>query len=439
MALWEGPFVGYLTVIQNDGKYQLFYRGKTAMTRAGAPDETTCYAESADGIHWTRPDLGLYEVRETTANNIIFDNSFAPVCSNFGVFLDTRPGVPESERYKGLGGTFTDLKGRIVSSDGLVGFVSVDGIHWNRLQEKAVIGRDLHPNKWSDTSMPSTFWSESEGQYVCYVRAWKDRDEEKGPNACRWIARTTSPDFVHWSPIEMMEYQEDGLPSQLYLANTFSYFRAPHIYLAITARLCDGRQVLTPRQARAIGVPQHSWKDLSDVVLMSSRGGLRYDRTFMSSFLRPGLGPQNWVTRCSFPALGVVQTGPGELSIYIERDNAQSTSHLRRYTLRLDGFASVHAPYEGGEMVTRPLMFTGNKLVINFATSASGRIHCEIQDASGKPIPGFALSDCKEIGGDEIERTVHWKGGSDVSKLAGKPVRLRFMMKDGDLFALKFK
>ena len=52
----------------------------------------------------------------------------------------------------------------------------------------------------------------------------------------------------------MMEYQEDGLPAQLYLANTFSYFRAPHIYLEITARLHDGRQVLTPRQARAIGV-----------------------------------------------------------------------------------------------------------------------------------------------------------------------------------------
>jgi hypothetical protein len=90
-------------------------------------------------------------------------------------------------------------------------------------------------------------------------------------------------------------------------------------------------------------VPEHSWKDLSDVVLMSSRGGLQYDRTFMSSFLRPGLGPQNWVTRCSFPVRGVVQTGPEELSLYVQRDNAQTTSHLRRYTVRLDGFASVHA------------------------------------------------------------------------------------------------
>ena len=75
----------------------------------------------------------------------------------------------------------------------------------------------------------------------------------------------------------------------------------------------------------------------------------------------------------------------------------------------------------------------------SFATSASGKIRCEIQDAEGKPIPGFTLADCAEIGGDEIDRTVHWKGGSDVSALAGKPVRLRFVLKDADVFAFQFR
>ena len=185
-------------------------------------------------------------------------------------------------------------------------------------------------------------------------------------------------------------------------------------------------------------MPEHSWKDLSDVVLMSSRGGLQYDRTFMSSYIRPGLGPQNWVTRCSFSALGVVQTGPEELSLYLERDNLQSTEHFRRYTIRLDGFASVHAPYAGGEMITRPLKFAGKELAINFSTSASGSVRREIQGIEGQPIPGFSLADCKGIGGDEIERIVRWKGGSDVSQLAGQPVRLRFVMKDADVYALRF-
>ncbi len=235
-----------------------------------------------------------------------------------------------------------------------------------------------------------------------------------------------------------MEYTPDEWPDQLYLANTFAYDRAPHIYLAITARLSDYRQVITAEQGKALGIPKDCWTDTSDVIFMTSRGGMRYDRTFMSSFLRPGPGPENWVTRSNYPALGIVQTGPEELSIYVERDNVQSTEHVRRYTIRLDGFASVHAPYEGGEMVTRPLQFDGQKMVINFATSASGSILCEIQDAAGKPIPGFALANCKEIAGDEIERIVRWKNGSDVSQLAGKPVRLRFVMKDADLFALKF-
>ena len=62
----------------------------------------------------------------------------------------------------------------------------------------------------------------------------------------------------------------------------------------------------------------------------------------------------------------------------------------------------------------------------------------EIQDAAGKPIPGFALADAVETIGNDIERAVRWKSGSDVSKLAGKAVRLRFVMKDADLFALRF-
>jgi hypothetical protein len=57
----------------------------------------------------------------------------------------------------------------------------------------------------------------------------------------------------------------------------------------------------------------------------------------------------------------------------------------------------------------------------------------------GEAIPGVSLKDCPEFIGDEIEHTVHWKNSSDVSQLAGKPIRLRFVMKDADLYALRFK
>jgi hypothetical protein len=64
-------------------------------------------------------------------------------------------------------------------------------------------------------------------------------------------------------------------------------------------------------------------------------------------------------------------------------------------------------------------------------------VRVEIQDAGGLPVPGFALDDCPEIIGDETARIVTWKGGGDLSALAGRPVRLRFAMKDADLFSLR--
>jgi hypothetical protein len=93
----------------------------------------------------------------------------------------------------------------------------------------------------------------------------------------------------------------------------------------------------------------------------------------------------------------------------------------------------------GGEIVSKPLTFKGTKLIMNFATSAAGDIRVEIQDADGKPLPGFTLDDCPPIFGDSIERLVTWNNGGDVSSLAGKPVRLRFVLKDADLFAVQFQ
>ncbi len=129
---------------------------------------------------------------------------------------------------------------------------------------------------------------------------------------------------------------------------------------------------------------------------------------------------------------GSVCAAPGEMSIY-------HVGSGDRYVLRIDGFASVHAGTKVGEMVTRPLRFTGKELALNYTTSAGGSVRVEIQDASGKPIPGFSLADSRPHIGDAIEQPVSWKTGGDVSALAGQPVRLRFVMQDAGLFALRFQ
>ena len=120
-----------------------------------------------------------------------------------------------------------------------------------------------------------------------------------------------------------------------------------------------------------------------------------------------------------------IEGAPDELSFYSNEYYASDKSNLRRYTLRLDGFVSVHAPAGGGQMVTKPLIFTGDELVMNFSTSAAGSVQVEIQDAEGKPLERFTLSHCPQIYGDALEQVVRWKGGSDLGKLAGRPIRLR--------------
>ena len=420
---WEGIHSGYCTVMRDGARYRVYYRGLPKTGLDGSNDEVTCVAESDDGIHWTKPQLGLYEIGGSKANNIVLAND-PPYAHNFSPFLDVRPDCPPEHRYKALAG---------LSKTGLVAFVSADGLRWKRLQQEAVIP-EAAPFKFQFMfdSQNVAFWSESERKFVSYFRIW---------DGVRRIARRDSTDFIHWSEPVLMEYRTPGGPApieELYTNQTSPYFRAPQLYISLAARFVPGRQAITDEQAKELGVAAGYHKDVSDAVLLTTRGGSVYERTFLSSFIRPGIGPRNWVSRTNYPALGIVQTGEAEMSLYVNQDYAQPTAHLRRYSLRLDGFASVRAPFEGGELLTKPLTFQGERLLLNFSTSAAGGIRVELQDTAGTPVPGFTLADAVETIGNEIERPVRWKEGSSVKTLAGKPLRIRFVMKDADLFALRF-
>ncbi|MEW6303567.1 MAG: hypothetical protein AB1705_08860 [Verrucomicrobiota bacterium] len=424
---WEGPFCGYTTVIKHPAKplYQMYYRGLPVARGDGSTNEAACYAESPDGIRWTKPNLRLHEVNGTRDNNCILHRA-APFSHNFSPFYDTRPGVPDDERYKALAGT---------SKTGLVPWASPDGIRWRKLRDEAVF------RKGAFDSQNVAFWSEHEQCYVLYFRIFTGGTVDEKvwqPKGYRTVSRTTSKDFLNWSEPQRMSFGGTP-PEHLYTNQTHPYFRAPHLYVALPMRFMPGRKVLTDAQATKLGVAKGYGSDCAEAVLMTSRGGTQYDRTFMEGFIRPGTDLGNWASRAGLTALGVVPTGPAEMSLYKQAHYTQPTAHLLRYTLRTDGFASLNAPYKGGEMTTKPLKFSGKQLVLNFSTSAAGSVRVEIQDAQGKPIPGFALADATETIGDDIERIVAWKNGSDVSKLAGQPVRLRFVMKDADVYSLRFR
>jgi len=415
---WEGPFCGYITVLQDGDRFRMYYRGSPIVGRDGSTNETTCYAESCDGVSWTRPDLGLFEVHGTRSNNVVLAGQ-APFSHNFAPFLDTRPGVPAAERFKALAGT---------SESGLFGFVSADGLRWRKLRDTPLLTQGAFD------SQNVAFWSASEQCYALYFRTWTGG----GFAGFRTISRATSTNFLDWSAPQEMSF--GAAPREhLYTSGTHPYFRAPHLYVATPMRFIPGRQVLTDAQAQALGVSRGYAGDVAEAVFMTSRGGNRYTRLFLEGFIRPGPDLGNWASRAGLTALGVVPTGPAEMSFYKEARYAQPTCHLVRYTLRTDGFVSVNTPFRGGECVTKPLTFTGRELVLNFATGAAGGVRVEIQDADGKALPGYTLAEAVEQVGDEIERVVRWKSGADVGRLAGQPVRLRFVMKDADLYSIRFR
>ncbi|MDB6027561.1 MAG: hypothetical protein JWM68_3784 [Verrucomicrobiales bacterium] len=415
-APWEGGWSCYVTVMKDGDIFRMIYRGLPIATKDGTPNESVCYAESKDGIAWTKPNLGLFEVFGTRSNNVVWTN--VPYSHNFSTFLDERPGVPKDEKFKALAG---------YTKSGLHAFKSPDSIHWSEIQSGPVI------TKGAFDSQNVAFWSVAEQQYICYFRIFK----QIGKKGCRWVSRTTSKDFLNWSEPVEMEFG-DAPPEELYTNGTHPYFRAPHIYIALAKRFFPGKVALSDEQAKELVDHPGYRKASSDSIFMTTRGGNHYERTFLDAFIRPGPTAHDWIARDNTPALGVVPANEREMSIYRVSHYAQPSVHLARYTLRTDGFISINAPYRGGEVVTKPFTFTGNKLEMNFATSAGGGVQVEIQDGKGQPLPGFALSDCHEMIGDDISRIIAWTKGSDVSSLAGKTVKLRVTMKDADLYSLRF-
>jgi hypothetical protein len=439
---WERRYSDYITVFKDEGLFRMYYANHLAAVfsekapgdRTGegwaGENQVTCYAESQDGIKWTKPSIGLVKFQGSTDNNILLHGETS---HNFSPFRDSRPGVPAQEQYKAVGG----------DTLGTHAYISADAIHWKTLSDKPfftpedpVFGRQGVSRWGADLpyavfdSQNVAFWDSQTQRYLFYFRAWIPNDytgTAKG-KGLRVIYRSTSSDFRSWSDPESIDLG-GAAAEHLYTNATIPYFRAPHIYLSFPMRYADAHPALHDDVAGS---------GCTDSIFMFSRDGLRFSRRYMEAFLRPGRDRLNWTKHSVLMAWGLLQTAPDEISFYVTQHHELPTAHLRRFVLRTDGFVSVVAPHAGGEFTTRPLTFSGERLVLNAATSAVGSVRVEIQDADGKPIEGYRLEDSREFYGDEIATTAQWKDKSDVGNLAGKPVKLRIQMRDADLYSLQF-
>lgn len=398
---WEGNTCAYYTIFKDGDLYRMYYRGSHAdeKTQKSLHPEVTCYAESVDGIHWTKPKLGLFEYNGSKENNIVWDG-IGTHC--FVPFKDENPAAPAESRYKAIS------RGRPLGKKGLYVFQSPDGIHWSLIKDEPVI-----TDGYFD-SQNLAFWNPHTKKYVDFHRTFT--------NGIRDIMTCTSDDFVNWTKPVLLKYP--GAEHQHLYTNAIRvYERAPHLLVGFPTRYLPKDSQVEP-------------------VFMSSRDGVtftRYDNPVV-----PRDAPEDRQGNRSnymIHALVEIPSEPGRLSVYAtEAYYVGPDTRVRRFSYRIDGFVALHAGDKAAEMVTKPLIFDGDQLIFNVKTESTGTVQVELQDADGKTIPGYSLAESKPISGDHLEQVVSWKNtGSDVSALSGKPIHLKVRLQNSDLFSFQFQ
>jgi hypothetical protein len=415
-APWEDATASALSVFEDGDTVRLYYRGGIP-DREGEKVQTLCLAESTDGgLSYKRPNLGLVEFAGSKRNNILMIGGPPHVPP---AFIDTNPDCDPQQRYKGLTAAWKEL----------YAMCSPDGLRWRPMQRQP-----LRMEGTFDT-VNTAFWDARSGCYRSYTRYFEglaEDDQEADllgprPTARRAIQSSTSTDFVHWAPVVPHRY-DDGLQMQLYTNATLPCPGAEHIYLSFPNRYVQERK----KHA------DHPYPGVNDALFMVSRDAVHWVR-YPEAWVRPGLDPRNWTERNNYPTWGMVRSSPKEWSMYISEHYRQqdAPARLRRLAIRPHGFASLHADYAPGECLTRPLRCAAGELRLNYSTSAAGSLRVEVQSPDGRAIEGFALQDMEPLYGDALDEPVTWRGGRKLSSLAGEPLRLRFVLQDADLYALR--
>jgi hypothetical protein len=446
-APWEGTGSGYHSIFHDGEKYRMYYKAWHLEVEQGKLNTKRhplycCYAESDDGIRWRKPELGLYEFNGSKKNNIIMIPG--PVGSvkvdpgHPAVFKDENPAAKPDAQYKA-----------IFRSSGLLPYKSPDGFRWSPMTEQPIL-----QGLGAFDSQNLAFWDPSIRKYRAYWRIFTSgttTDKNWKPAGYRAIRTAVSDDMLNWTQVKDITYTDSPV-EHLYTNQIKSYLRASHLLIGFPTRYIDRKWAestkslpdLEQRRLRSSSSERYGTA-ITEGLLMVSRDGLHFKR-WNEAFLRPGIQrPGTWQYGAQYIGWHLVETpsslpgAPNELSLYATESYWHGKgSALRRYTLRLDGFVSINAPMKGGELVTKPIRFAGDRLEMNLATSAAGSIRVEIQDADGNPIPGYELANCQEQFGDTLNLTVKWNKGNSLGDLAGQAVRLRFEIKDADLYSFQF-
>ena len=411
---WETYGLSKHIILEDEGRYRMYYLCSDRRKGNDPSASMLCYAESADGLSWTKPNLGIVDFGGSKENNLVFVREDAPLRSPT-VFDD--PSAQPGQRYKMV------FRGTENGEPTVYGAVSPDGLHWEQL-----------PNPlgsfFTDTMIVVGFDADR-GRYFGYYRGWE--------HGRRTIAYAETDRFESWPVPETIVAADmhDSPDADIY---TNAYTRWPG---------ADAHLIFPSFFQRKL--------DIFELHMMTSRDGLHWQRPMRGPIIpsgEPGTDAEGLITASS----GVLCVRPGEWSVPITQTNVshnqqrsheemtkvQRTGYLTLATWRQDGFVSLEAETEG-RFTTRPMTFAGGRLEVNAWTQYGGEIRVELADTSGEvftrkaaePIVDRTFEDCDPITGDHLKHTITWKGESDLSAWAGKPVRLRFRMRRARLYAIQ--
>ncbi len=387
-----------------------------------------CLATSRDGIHWERPELGLHEAPDaqggtSTQNNIVIPSSYHDGQDHWETMLRDPLDADDSRRYKAVGWSSYDWDGPL---SGIYTAWSPDGIDWSHSPDPIFRhhprpGTDDYPIGDAQAFMVDTL----RNRYVAFLRDGHYRSV------------SVSEDFVAWSrPRRFME----GLNDEETLYNNSGFVYGEQ-YLGILTHF--DRRAHTQTQS---------------LKLIASRDGDTWSRPTMgpaevTSLVEPGeIG--------SWDRFQIMLTGAppipvgdklyiyyrgtprrhnkvvGEFEPRIDLDQRRDYMAIGLATLRLDGFVSIAASYDGGAITTRPLELDGDTLVAN-ATSDYGELRVEVLDESGKPVPHYTEQDCVPVVADDVAAIAEWRDRRSLAELQGRPVRLRFVLRNARLYSYR--
>ncbi len=403
---WEQQGRGGMAMVFSDGVWFDPQDRLFKMWYMGGYGVSTCHAVSEDGLRWTRPELDIVQ-----GTNIVQ----RAVRDSQTVWLDLEEKDPK-RRWKLF--RSHNEKDRF----GLSVFFSADGVHWGErvlrtgsTGDRTTVFRNPFRKVW--------VYSIRHGWGVPRRRRyWETPDLQNGP---MWT-RIDEPPM--WAGADRLDPPREDLKEipQLYNLDCVAY---ESLLLGLFS-IWRGDKNIPP------GRPK-----VNEVCLGFSRDGFHWHRPDRRAFLGVSERPGDW-------NWGNVQSVGGgclvvgdKLYFYFSgragspgkgdsRDGAGSTGLA---FLRRDGFASLGAGAEGGTLTTRPVRFRGRHLFVN-VEAPRGELTAEVLDESGRPLEGLGRADCVPVRADKTAVAVGWKGAG-LAAAAGKPVRFRFHLKDGRLYA----